>query len=207
MSRSVLLLAVAIAALPSAADSGPRIGAALSFNYSRLAYAEELPVWDTGWRASVGGGLIVSAATWSHVSMVTGVRFVRQGNSVAYDTGAPGEFEIKQDYLSIPMLAQIAPLDRESIFIVFGPEFGYLLAAKLVDRPNQPGETQDNIISRMNRVNVTLDVGIGCDLPLGERVGMLQLRYAHGVMQVSKSGDWYSPWKTRSVEALVGILW
>lgn len=198
-----------------------RLGVEAGANLSTLRYDDELSVWDNGWRTSFTGGAVFEILQPGRFALVTGLRFVRQGNEVSYEylTGPSsdrviGEFRIFQDYLAVPVLMEFRPLHSRRLFVSLGPEIGILVSARLDDeRAVISGGTRSestvsrNIKSDLTPANVTLDVGMGFEFPMENHVGVAQVRYVHGVIDVADKDAWITNWKTQGVEVLTGIRW
>ena len=222
-TRAVLLcVTLLVATCPSSGLAGVRPRLEAGLNLSSLCYDEPLtdvPVWDPGWRTSFTGGAALEFPLRHRLALVTGLRYVQQGNRVEYDTGAGsvrwvGEFRVVQNYLSLPVLLECRPLPSQRVFFSFGPEVALLLSGRLIfeetrfiDGVSNEQTAYDDIKSSLESTNLSLDVGVGFEIPMASQAAVLGLRYSHGLTDVPKEEDWYVNWKTRSVEFLAGIRW
>ena len=217
----VLGVATAVAfvlGLPVRGEARMRAGVELGLNYSSLSYDDltRFPqtIWDPGWRPSFTGGATLQIPIRGQFGLVTGLRYVQQGNRVTYNDPAQvpplrGEFRIYQDYVSVPALLTFHLSGAPRLFLSAGPEVAFLVAAHgVIDQssPPLPSKSTDHKDS-MNSVNVTLDAATGYEFPVEQHVGTVSLRYAHGVTGVAKEGQWGTDWQTRGVEFLVGLRW
>jgi hypothetical protein len=185
-------------------------------NVSQLRY-EDTPgppfdFWDPGWRGSFTGGADIEFPLNDRLSIMTGPRYVRQTNNVKLDpaSGLTGEFHLTQDYISLPALVAIRPLNSRRLFLDLGPELGVLIGANIFTDYTFSGgavHTEDDITNDLNDVNVTLDAGLGIDFPMAEHVGVAAMRYTHGLVGIAKQGHWGTDWKTQGVEFLLGYRW
>jgi hypothetical protein len=208
-------LALLILAVPSRALAGVRAGFEIGLNYSSLNYyhVDEAPAiyWDPGWRPSFTGGATLELPLRGKFDLVTGLRYVQQGNRVKFETPFPavGEFRLYHDYLSVPVLLKYHPIAGKQFFISLGPEIGFLLSAHSVidfaipDLPSESTDDKDTIES----TNVTVDASAGYEFPVAKHVGIVSVRYTRGLTGVAKKEKWLTDWDTRGVELLLGMRW
>ncbi|MBI5711238.1 MAG: PorT family protein [Candidatus Eisenbacteria bacterium] len=212
---AILLLIVA----PSLGRARIHAGVEAGLNLSSLRYDDQLPPWDPGWRTSFTGGACLEIPLRGRFALAAGLRYVQQGNRVKYDTGPGslrqvGEFRVVQNYVSIPMLLKCRPLPSRRIILSVGPEIGFLLSGRLIVEetlitggvPDERTE-YDNIRDHLRKTNLTLDVGTGFEFPMENHVGVMSLRYTHGLTGTANKDAWFSDWKTRGIEWLVGMRW
>ena len=218
--RSVIALAwiaSLVVGMPSLAVARVRAGVELGVNYSSLDYDDlgrpPMSLWDPGWRASFTGGATLQFPLRGRFDLVTGLRYVQQGNRVKVDEAeAPplhAEFRIYQDYVSVPALLTYYPSTKQRFFLSLGPEVGFLVAARSIihySSPPFPDASTDEK-DGMEGINVTLDAAAGYEFPAGDHVAITSLRYTHGVTGVAKEDHWVTDWQTRGVEFLVGMRW
>jgi len=87
--------------------------------------------------------------------------------------------KLKLTYLNIPILAQLYPADKFSVYA--GPQFGFLLSAK--------AEYQDLTIKvkdNFKGFDLGFALGAGYDIHVLDRDLNLSLRYIHGLTNISK---------------------
>ncbi|HYM82353.1 MAG TPA: porin family protein [Candidatus Limnocylindria bacterium] len=216
---TVLCTILCLVVVPALGFARVRLGVEAGVNLSTLRYDDELPPWDPGWQASFAGGTNFEIPLVDRFSLMTGPRYVRQGNRVKYDTGPGsvrqvGEFRVVQDYVSLPILLAFRPLPSRRFFVSLGPEIAYLLSGRLVVEetlftggvPEERSEYAD-IEDDLKKTNLSLDFGGGLEFSLEKHIGVLQLRYTHGVSGVAEKDRWFSDWKTRGIEGLLGVRW
>lgn len=204
--------------MPTRAGARVRAGVEIGLNYSTLHYDDlsgfPMSLWDPGWRPSFTAGATLQIPIRGQFGLVTGLRYVQQGNRVTYnDPGEVpplrGEFRIYQDYVSVPALLTAHLSSAPRFFLSAGPEVAFLVAAhSVIDQssPALPSKSTD-FKDTMNSVNVTLDAATGYEFPVEQHVGTVSVRYAHGVTGVAKQGQWGTDWQTRGVEFLIGMRW
>ena len=212
-------------ATASSALARIRPGIEAGVNVSTLDYFHEDALrdlsifWDNGWRPSFTGGAVVEFPIGGRFACTTGLRYVQQGNKVEVAvTTLPrveGEFRIMQNYLAVPVLLEFHQLAASGFFLSVGPEVGFLLSGRVKSEqavfglgvpPTHIEESRD-ISNELEDVNVTIDGGAGVAFPLYSHVGIVQLRYSHGVTSPAKKDHWATDWSTQGIEFLAGMRW
>ena len=196
-----------------------RLGFEIGANVSSLGY-ENLDAisfitshWDPGSRTSLTGGTSLEFPLRRRFSVMTGLRYVQQGNRVKFDfpgsQPVTGEFRIAQHYLAVPLLLAFRPVPSRRFSLAAGPEGAVLLNGKIFTdySPSGGASTSDSITRRLERANLSLDVETSLEFPARNHFGSVILRYTHGLVDVEKKADWGVAWKTRGVEGLVGMRW
>ena len=204
-----LMAGILVAVSPAAGK--PRFGVETGVNLSTLDYDQELPVpdWNNGWRPSFTAGGLVEFPFRERWSFVAGVRYLQQGNSVDFTVSTlfpPVEFQIVQSYVSFPLKLELRPLPSPKVFLSVGPELGVLIGGRM-PRTLSEFTFYDNIRTQLAPTNLLIDLGMGVRLPVENHEATLEVRYAHGVTEAAKDEDWFSNWKTRGIETLVGMRW
>jgi hypothetical protein len=219
LAQLVLLLV----AFPASGLARVRPGVEAGVNLSSLGY-DDLPsfyddLWNPRWKTSFTGGASVEFPLQGRLALTTGLRYVQQGNRVKYDTGPGlvqrvGEFRVVQNYLAMPMLLEGRPLPSRRFVFSFGPEIALLLSGRQIVEETvftagvpQTRSEDNNIKNDLKSTNVSLDAGIGFEFPMENHVGLVSLRYSRGLTGVAKKDAWVSDWKTREVDASVGMRW
>lgn len=212
-----LVLALSLTVVP-AAQARPRFGVEVGSNVAWLEYDEELSPWDTGWRPLLLAGATVQFPLRGPFAITTGLRYVQKGNHVDIDTGAGpvqliGEFQVTQDYVTIPVWIELRPRGSE-LALSLGPELGMLTGARLEGelRLISGGtatliEDSDDIEDDLDGMDLALVFGATHEFPFAGRSGVINLRYSHGLVGVAKEDRWSSDWQTRGVEASLGLRW
>lgn len=87
--------------------------------------------------------------------------------------------KLKLTYLNIPILAQVYPTDKFSVYA--GPQFGFLLSSK-AEYQNLTIDVKDNF----KGFDLGFVLGTGYDIRVLNRELNLSLRYIHGLTNISK---------------------
>jgi len=209
---------------------GGRLAVELGLNYSTFDYHQELfYIWeDVNWRTVYSGGLYCELPITPKLSVAPGLRFLQYGDRVEVDymesdqtvvTSWSGHFDMTQNYLALPVRIRIYPTVGRNIYLIGGPEFGYLLSAhaknKLIINETFISDTSivtyDNakqeITDDLNRFHLSIGAGIGYRIPIGIHAGLTEIRYSRGLLGSAKPDRWFSDWKVQGFEFLVGFIW
>ena len=206
------LMVLLIVASPSRSAARVRPGIEVGLNYSSFNYyhLDVVPAtyWDPGWRPSFTGGATLQVPIRGRLDLVTGVRYVQQGNRVKFDDGfLKGEFRIYADYISVPALLTYYPMPQRRFFVSLGPEVGLLVSAYTIFDFPLLGSAYANDKNNLESTNVVVDGSAEYEFPVENHTGLVSLRYAHGLSGIAKNGHWLTDWDTRGVEMLLGMRW
>jgi hypothetical protein len=128
-------------------------------------------------------------------------------------------------YVSLPIQLRMRPFSARGVFLGLGPEVGYLLAVRhdldvtegggpaplqrvgtAVTRPAamifEKVGTLDEIGSYA-RWNLALSGSVGCEFPFAGHFGLVEARYAHGLVDISRNVALIR--ETRGFEFLLGV--
>lgn len=95
----------------------------------------------------------------------------------------------KFDYLSIPTLGKIAFGERTKLYLLIGPEFGFLLSGKQVVEATGLGMQADEEIDLkdyMNSFEVAVASGLGVEIPMGNAVFFIESRGSLSLTDIFK---------------------
>ena len=215
--RTTSFLFVLLGLLPWAAHARIRPGLELGVNFTTSSYDDPEVVtffgWDVGWRNTFTGGGTLEIPIRERLAFATGLRYVQQGHRVVLGPGSFGfpealELRMLEHYLSMPLLLEVRPLPSQNVLFSLGPDVMYLLSAEGQTDWTVPGFNGSTSYTKsLEPVMLTLDLGLGFELPFENHVATMGIRYTHGVTGAAKEKDWASGWKTRGVEALLGFRW
>ena len=215
ITTAIVLAASCVPPALARVQLGVEIGANVSsLRYEHLdAFPQITSYWNPEWRTSTTGGVSLEFPMRRQFSIVTGLRYVQQGNRVKFDfPGSPplkGEFRIAQHYLAMPLLLAFRPIPPQRWFLAAGPEGALLLNGKIFTDYTSPGlpSSSMSITHQLQPGNLSIDAEADIPFPAGKHFGIVILRYTHGLIDVQKKDDWAVAWKTRGVEGLVGMRW
>ena len=216
--RALWLLAALVLTLSAPAQAKVRPSLELGANLSSLGYEhlEDISFitdhWDPGWRMTLAGGVLLEVPVRSRLSLLTGLRYLEQGNRVKLDFPAPfpltGKFRIAQHYLAVPALVAVRPFRSRRILLAAGPEGAWLMNGKMYTETSPPDpRSSTSITKNLKPANLSLDAQASLEFPAARHAVSITLRYTHGLIDVQRKQDWGVAWKTRGVEGLVGMRW
>lgn len=214
-------------ALPQTGLAAPfRWGIEAGLNRSDLRTTSTLQVKP---RTLPAFGLIAERPVSDRWRLCASVRYTQQGERSTWTRpdGTFGSEESREHTLSCGGGAEIG-LARP-LFVSVSPELTYLLAGSLSGTARLtsfPITYHDEYASRSDRWNATIRVGVGSRWAVGGGAGLLQLRYARGINdmtritpsvldQTQRNVAWYasSPpltateWRHQGVELIAGFVW
>lgn len=202
LSAAIATIAVLIAITPLTAHS-QRIsfGAELSGTFVSMDFANANPSVDVAGRLS-GSAAAIAAFLFESFELQGGLRYSRLGSvrnfayelpergpdgSVIGSTRETGNTTISLHYLSADLRARYDVWPGK-LFVVAGPELGYLLSAQAVtilqSRPGNPH--RESHTENMKRINLFAKAGVGIPFRMGGREGYVQMLYARGLFSVSE---------------------
>jgi hypothetical protein len=159
------------------------------------------PGWGTGYtiwpfaELSLAGG----------VSLQPGVRFDHfKNHSAVIVDGSRGWGEIVLDCFCVPVLARVSICAGPQLSLIAGPELVLVCRAK--SRTGLwSGESTADMGSYVNRLNISLDAGLGVAFDAGGREFFVQGLYSRMISNPAKQDYWLSDWKMHEIAVTAGI--
>ncbi len=152
-------------------------------------------------------GLLCEFTVASNLTVSLQPTYMQKG-SVALDQGWYDEVPFVADYLSLPVMAAYR-FDAGWVkpYVTAGFSVDFLLAAR--EKLNTKWYAIDDYVEK---TDLTLNIGAGAMLPMGDNALFVELRYLHGLPNLNaKKGEriWFGPsldfeLMSRNVVALVG---
>ncbi len=140
-----------------------------------------------------GGGAFFHAHAHDRLAYQVGVRYSSQGDA-----------ELSLHYLAAPASFKLYPFARPRVFACLGIEPAYLLSASRTE--SEGGESTD-ILERLQRVQVSLIIGAGCEIPLGGHYLSISAYRIMGQMSLRKPINYEeSDYVTREWKMAIGFL-
>lgn len=186
-------------------------GISFGLNSTYFQYRETPEFWDQTNRFLFNISLFLELSINAKLSVRPSLRFVRLGNHVEFDTKnypilIATDSEVTQTYLTIPLYFKYLILPQPNIYLLFGPEVGYLIKATTKTRFIDDSEEREEITSKIKRINFDISIGIGAELKyIKENVVFFEIKYAYGITGVPKESEWLYDWKTRELCFSLGI--
>ena len=189
-------------------------GLELGAGFSSLSYDTPRTDWDEGGRAAFSGMAFAIVPVFNPVYVQAGLRLHNIGNDIGFETldgdeVINGNFQITQNYLSVPVRLQVA-LGNSGPYIMGGVEAGYLLSATIAQRIEPSFDQQEaSITDTVNRLNVSVGGGAGYMIALTSGQIYLQGHFSRGITGVADNdGDfsWFSDWVTQELIFTLGLI-
>lgn len=203
---ALVLAASALAALPTRAVAGVRLGLKAGIATSQLGS----DLVDLKWRSGVGGGASLALGLTPNIDLAPELLWMRKGSTFTSTNVTVGgitfgkiETGIDIDYVTIPVLLRLhtsteAPL---AFMLVGGPTIGFKAGEKL-KTTGLVGVSLDS--DQIETFDYGLAIGAGLLGTTGGLNWTVEARYEHGLANVSKlpfGGDL----KNGSVQAFAGL--
>lgn len=214
MRLSVCALLIFCTFTPTVHSQSLDWGIELGIGHSSLPYnGKTIDLWDDALgRYSFNAMVFAETKLTSLFSVQSGIRYNRYGNEVKYyyfgdANPTPGFFQITQHHLSIPIRVKHI-LFHEHVYLLVGPQIGYILAADIFD--NERGVTENgtnrDIVDLVNRFSLSASLGIGYKMGIGRRTLILQALYDRGINPVGKKRLWANTWSTSALSFQTGFV-
>jgi hypothetical protein len=145
-------------------------------------------------------GLEVEQPQSPSLSIATDCMFIRKGMRYG---DASSDDSINIDYLSLASFARLAwSVHGLKPYLLVGPEVGFSIGAE-----RQQGERKWDIKREIADFDFSITVGAGFPLTRGSRAPFIEVRYAHGLVDIHVPESVGGPswtWKTRAIYILMG---
>ena len=196
---------------------GVEWGISAGVSFHGHTFDEPLPWWDTAGRLfpsfmlHAGAPMnFVEGPLGNILFFSTGLRYTRLGSRVDWETEVSstgqvftGAFKISQHYLALPIQLRLH-LGRMPVFLLGGPEFGFLILAQKKSDTFTPEEFSssqtENVREDIRPFNVSLYGGLGVLLKKNAKI---YLRYGVGLNKAKKEAErtvLNTDWSTREIE-------
>jgi hypothetical protein len=226
-------LVILSCSLVTGAHARVRLGFEAGLNQAKATWAIDPNILDldTDYRPAWSAGLALDVPLAPQLSIGAGLRYIEYGEQAEVDIvsiagGAHYERHWTWRYVAIPVHLRFRPAFARGFFVGAGPEVGYLLTMRheesvtvwgipvTAGRPaagpaatifEDVGTFFSDPRGAYRPWNLALSGGVGYEFPFVGHKGIVEARYAHGLLDIARSDRLES--QTRGFEALVGFLW
>jgi len=205
--RVLPVLALTLFALPAAAQ---HFGIKGGVNLNRDSVSLGLPIGSgPSDETTLVGGVAVDAEVWDQLRFQMEVLYQRRSTTITFldSTGLPPiETEYRLDYFVVPLLLRYDLSPGPFIpYAVAGTQLGFRFRAHAESR--SAGNTRDDDVGdQFKRTDVALVVGGGVAYRIRGGVFLTgDLRYVHGLTNISENPTGADEWKTRSLQIMGGV--
>lgn len=181
---------------------GPKVG----FNFANISVASDDFYSNVGTLTGSSIGAVLEIGTSDKFAIQPEIAFIQKGLTIDFE-----EFKTIQrfNYIEVTGLAKFKfGANGLSAYLAAGPSFGYALSASITD--GETGEKEHFDFSEeheFNRAEVSLALGGGLNVNLGNNTLFTDLRYLAGISNLIGSDDPEDPRATNQGLLLtVGIL-
>jgi len=166
-----------------------------------------------GTQAKVTGavaGLAAEIYLGDHILIDSGVLYIRKGNAVDwFFMGEPiGRWRYALDIVAFPVTFRFKPLAGSSPYLLAGYELAVVAGHKLTEATGPAGPGTAKLTGDTREIDLGLIAGVGAELSLGKLTPFVELRYDHGLLDLSKATgalESYRTILTRSFVLLAGV--
>ena len=218
MKKFIFIMILSISLISMLNAQSMKFGIELGGSFTNLEYTENFDFWHPEITNSLNL-MVFSELNYSkNFLQQFGIRYVQQGSHIKYEdfhnfgghsVHVKGNHDLKQNYISIP-LRVIYNFGGQSFFAFAGPEFSYLISSSydhIQESPDPESNTySEDITDDLNRVNISMGIGLGLSFPLLSQNFYILTQYSHGLTGNAKEDRWAFDWKTREFSISVGYF-
>lgn len=160
-------------------------------------------------------GLAAEIYLSDHILIDSGVLYIRKGNAVDWffmDWSLMGEsigrWRYALDIVSFPITFRFKPLAGSSPYLLAGYELAVVAGHKMTEATGPAGPDPAKLTNDTREIDLGLIAGVGAELSLGKLTPFVELRYDHGLLDLSKatgSLESYRTILTRSFVLMAGV--
>lgn len=217
MKKFILIFVLSISITSILNAQSMKFGVELGGSFTNLEYTETFDFWHPEITSSINIMVFSEFNYSTSFLQLIGIRYVQQGSNIRYEdyhefgslsVYVKGSHNLKQNYLSIPLRVMYT-FDGNSFFLA-GPEFAYLISSTYDHNQESPDPEQntysENITSKLNRFNVSMNIGFGFSFPILNQTFYILAQYSHGLTNNAKDEFWGRGWKTRELSFSIGYF-
>ena len=196
-------IVLAMAVQPSfAQDNAMQFGVKAGLNLANLSFdpEEEGTSFDAATKFGLGGVILYPLS--EVLDLQVEAMYLLKGTKAKFDfLGEVFEAEFNFAYLSIPVMGRYKLGSGDtSRYIVAGPEFGFLLSAKV-----KVDDEEEDVKDELKSIDLGFNVGAGVSMDMGTMPAFAEVRYSLGLSDIDDSDDPTSV-KTTGIQLFVGVM-
>lgn len=137
----------------------------------------------------LGGGVFLHMTRYDRLALQLGIRYVSYGNRAYYRmyTGLEsGQYDSYYHYVAMPVLLKYYFIKNPRIYLLGGPEFAYLISAKL--SKTDEGKSID-ILEQVRRHQISLVFGAGFEIGVGSHYIFISALHTMGLLSIRESTE------------------
>jgi opacity protein-like surface antigen len=189
----ILLMAVLVAVPVMAQEKQISFGVKGGVNMANLTY-DPKPTKGPDNLIGLAAGGVLSFNFSPSMSLDGEVLYIQKGYSATSESeGCTSDGKLKITYVSIsPMLRFKVPGEGITPYFMGGAEFGILMSAKSTGTYECAGQSEDfnvDVKDSFSGSDMGLTFGAGVEFPTGGSALFVEVRYAMGLSDISKSTD------------------
>ena len=160
-------------------------------------------------------GLAAEIYLSDHILLDSGIMYIRKGNAVdwffmewPFMGESIGRWRYALDIVAFPVTFRFKPLAGSSPYLLAGYELAVVAGHKMTEATGPAGPGSARLTDDTRDIDLGLIAGIGAELSLGRLTPFVELRYDHGLLDLSKAAgslESYRTIMTRSFVLLAGV--
>lgn len=200
MNARLLGAWLALTTITLEAQAQWHVGGLVDVNRASTSFDPDPQFREYSSRTAFGIGAVVDYELTNRIDVHAQLMLQGKGNTM-HDEDFPSDVVWKTSWLEIPVLVRytISNEGRFHPFVAAGPTIGFLQSAKFTadGEPDQDDEDAESL-------DLGLVIGGGARMPHGRSVLFGEVRYAHGLTNVTDSGGVFTV-TNRGLQLLVGV--
>jgi len=196
----IIVLAIAIQPI-FAQDGAMQFGVKVGLNLANVSTDPEPEgvSFDAVTKFGVGGIMLYPLS--EVLDLQVEAMYLLKGSKAEFDFfGTVFESELNLAYLSVPVMVRYnLGSEDTSPYIVVGPEFGFLLSAKV-----KVDDIEEDLKDDFKSLDLGLNIGAGVSMDMGTTPMFVEVRYSLGLSNIEDNDD--STTKTTGIQLFVGMM-
>ena len=196
----IIVLAIAIQPI-FAQDDAMQFGVKVGLNLANVSTDPDPEGFSFDAVTKFGVGGIMLYPLSEVLDLQVEAMYLLKGTKAEFDFfGTVSELELNLAYLSVPVMVRYnLGSEDTSPYIVVGPEFGFLLSAKL-----KVDDEEEDVKDEMKSIDLGFNVGAGVSMDMGTMPVFAEVRYSLGLSDIEDNDN--STTKTTGIQLFVGMM-
>jgi hypothetical protein len=163
-----------------------------------------------GSRSGAAAGFLWEYRLSDHLLVDNGLQYIRKGTAVNwyYFDEPRGSWIYNLELIAFPITLRFKPWARSSPYVLAGYELAFIAGHRLTDSTGSAGPVGTNLKGGTYDVDLSLIAGAGAEIVLKKLIPFVEIRYYHGLLDISKGVvplEYYPTIRTRALVVLAGV--
>ena len=157
-------------------------------NFADLDIVGDGEEQEVGARTLYGFGVVFGVTLNDYMAIQVEPKYMQKGGTLIHSDSDP-EFDIKAEYIEVPILIKASMGDRIRPYVLAGPTFGYLMSASVKGEVEEMGLTFEADWKDVSKdFEMALTFGGGVSMQVGRGSIFLDGRYCLGLVNLNEGG-------------------